>query len=215
MTSIELSAFDAFSIGHSNVPADRFIALLHKAGVNAVADVRSTPYSRFFPWFSRKSFEQRLAAEGMAYLAYGESLGGRPRDQSLYRDGVADYEAMARSAQFQDGLGRLQNDVRAHRLCLLCAEREPLDCHRCLLVARALSERGLAVGHILHDGPIEPHATTEQRLIDWAPTADDLFVTGQTQRIAAAYRRRARAVAYRGKANRIASPGEKPIAERR
>ncbi len=75
MTSIEMSAFDLFSIGHSNIPADRFVALLRDAGVNAVADVRSTPYSRFFPWFSRKPLEQRLAAEGIAYLPYGEFVG--------------------------------------------------------------------------------------------------------------------------------------------
>jgi uncharacterized protein (DUF488 family) len=215
MTSIEVSAFDLFSIGHSNIPADRFVALLRKASVNAVADVRSTPYSRFFPWFSRKPFEQRLAAEGIGYLSYGESLGGRPRDQDLYRDGVADYEAMARSAEFQDGLGRLQNEAGKHRVCLMCAEREPLDCHRCLLLARALSAQGQTVGHILHDGAIEPHTATEQRLMDWAAAEDDLFVTGQTQRLAAAYRRRAHAVAYRIKASGVADPGAKPIAERR
>ena len=211
MTSIEMSAFDLFSIGHSNIPADRFIALLRKAGVDAVADVRSTPYSRVFPWFSRKPLEQRLAAEGIVYLPCGGSLGGRPREQSLYRDGVANYEAMARDAEFQDGLGRLQNDARQHRVCLMCAEREPLDCHRCLLVARALAQQGLSIGHILHDGTIEAHAATEQRLMDWSAAADDLFVTGQTQRLAAAYQRRARAIAYRAKA----APGAKPIAERR
>jgi uncharacterized protein (DUF488 family) len=215
MTSIEMSAFDLFSIGHSNIPADRFVALLHAAGVNAVADVRSTPYSRFFPWFSRKPLEQRLATEGIVYLPHGESLGGRPLNQSLYRDGVADYEAMARSAEFQDGLGRLQTDARKHRVCLMCAEREPLDCHRCLLVARALSERGLTVGHILHDGAVESHAATEQRLLDWAADEDDLFTTGQTQRITAAYWRRARAVAYRAGSSRAAASGAKSIAERR
>jgi uncharacterized protein (DUF488 family) len=211
MTSLEVSTFDLFSIGHSNIPADRFVALLRNAGVDAVADVRSTPYSRVFPWFSRKPLEKCLAAEGIAYLAYGYSLGGRPRGQSLYRDGVADYEAMAGTAEFQDGLGRLQNDAGSHRVCLMCAEREPLDCHRCLLVARALSERGLTVGHILHDGTIEAHAAAEQRLMDWSAAGDDLFVTGQTQRLAAAYQRRARAIAFRGKA----APGAKPIAERR
>jgi uncharacterized protein (DUF488 family) len=215
MTSIEMSAFDLFSVGHSNIPADRFVALLHDAGVNAVADVRSTPYSRFFPWFSRKPLEQRLATEGIAYLPYGESLGGRPLNQSLYRDGVADYEAMARSAEFQDGLERLQRDARKHRVCLMCAERAPLDCHRCLLVARALSERGLTVGHILHDGAIESHAATEQRLLDWAAAEEDLFTTGQMQRIAAAYQRRARAVAYRAGPSRAAASGAKSIAERR
>jgi uncharacterized protein (DUF488 family) len=167
------------------------------------------------PWFSRKPLEQRLAAEGIAYLSYGESLGGRPRDQSLYRDGVADYEAMARSAEFQDGLERLQNEAGKRRVCLMCAEREPLDCHRCLLVARALSRHGLSVGHILHDGAIEPHAVTEQRLMEWAADEDDLFVTGQTQRLAAAYQRRARAVAFRVKAGGAAGPGAKSIAKRR
>lgn len=212
MTSIELSAFDLFSIGHSNRPADRFVALIRNAGVTAVADVRSTPFSRFFPWFSRQPLERRLAAEGMRYLWYGGSLGGRPRDQSLYRDGVADYEAMARTSEFQDGLGQLRDDIGQHRVCLMCAEREPLDCHRCLLVTRALCQHGLAVGHILHDGTIEPHAATEQRLTGWAATQDDLFVTGQTQRLAAAYRRRARAVAFRVPGS---SPGATPVAKRR
>jgi uncharacterized protein (DUF488 family) len=196
-----MPAFDLFSIGHSNIPASRFVALLRAAGVDAVADVRSTPYSRFFPWFSCKNLESRLAAEGVAYLPYGETLGGRPRDQSLYRDGIADYEAMARQDEFRESLTRLQSDASRRRVCLMCAEREPFDCHRCLLVARALIERGLTVGHILHDGTIEPHAATELRLMAWsAVTAEsDLFVTGQSERLAAAYRRRARTVAYRAK----------------
>src|SRR5581483_10626219 len=187
MTSIEMSAFDLFSIGHSNIPADRFVALLRDSGVTAVADVRSAPYSRFFPWFSRKPLETRLAAEGISYLSFGDSLGGRPRDPSLYRDGVADYEAMARTFEFHDGLDSLRDAIGKHRVCLMCAEREPLDCHRCLLVARALGERGLATGHILHDGTIEPHAATEQRMVDWATnraaTEGDLFVTGQAERV--------------------------------
>ena len=196
MTSIEISAFDLFSIGHSNIPADRFVALLHDAGVDAVADVRSSPYSRFFPWFSRKPLEKRLAAEGIGYLAYGEALGGRPRGQSLYRDGVADYDAMARTTEFQDGLAGLRSDAGSRRVCLMCAEREPLDCHRCLLVGRALTERGFALGHILADGTIEPHAATQERLLARAGGADDLF-GARAEQLAAAYRTRARKLAAR------------------
>jgi uncharacterized protein (DUF488 family) len=85
-----------------------------------------------------------------------------------------------------------------HRVCLLCAEREPLDCHRCLLVGRALAERGLALGHIRADGTIEPHAATEQRLLALAGEAD-LF-RDPAERLARAYRRRAQAVAARIKA---------------
>ena len=160
-----MAAFDLFSIGHSNIPAERFVAMLRGAGVNAIADVRSTPFSRFFPWFSGKNLAPPAGARRHAYLPYGEALGGRPRDAALYRDGVADYEAMARQPEFEAGLERLRADAARCRVCLMCAEREPLDCHRCLLVARALAARGSTIGHILHDGTIEPHAATEQRLL--------------------------------------------------
>jgi uncharacterized protein (DUF488 family) len=194
-----MPAFDLFSIGHSNIPADRFIGMLRAAGVDAIADVRSTPASRRFPWFSAKTLSARLEQEGMSYLTFGDALGGRPSDPRLYCDGVADYEAMARQPHFQAGLERLLEVAADRRVCLMCAEREPLDCHRCLLVARALAGRGLATGHILHDGTIEPHQATERRLLSQSAMEDDLFVTGQDARLAAAYRRRARAVAHRVK----------------
>jgi uncharacterized protein (DUF488 family) len=194
-----MPTFDLFSIGHSNIPAERFLAVLREAGANAIADVRTAPFSRFFPWFSQKALAARLADAGIAYAAMGEALGGRPRNPSLYRDGVADYEAMAQQPEFLTAIDRLIDGAAHSRSCLLCAEREPLDCHRCLLVARRLAERGMAVGHILHDGSIESHAATEQRLLALEETNCDLFAAGQAERLAAAYRRRASAVAFRQK----------------
>jgi uncharacterized protein (DUF488 family) len=200
-------SFDLFSIGHSNIAAERFLALLRDVGVDTIADVRSTPFSRRFPWFSGRVLAATLTQHGMTYLAYGDTLGGRPRDAALFRDGVADYEAMARQPDFQTGLDRLLADAARSRVCLMCAEREPLDCHRCLLVARSLAERGLTIGHILHDGTVEPHAATEQRLLALTGASDDLFVTGQDERLASAYRRRARAAANR------ATAGAKSVVE--
>jgi uncharacterized protein (DUF488 family) len=199
-----MTAFDFISIGHSNIPAERFVAALRGAGVSAIADVRSTPVSRFCPWFNAKNLAAHLEREGIAYLPYGDALGGRPRDSTLYCDGVADYEAIARQPEFAAGLGRfLVDSSRTNgRVCLLCAERDPLDCHRCLLVGRALADRRQTIGHILFDGAIEPHQATEQRLLALDGEANDLFAAGQDERLAAAYRRRARAVAYRAKDNR-------------
>ncbi len=137
----------------------------------------------------------------MTYCGFGDALGGRPRDAALYCDGIADYEAMAKQPEFQAGLDRLLAFAKRQCVGVMCAEREPLDCHRCLLVARALAERGLAVGHILRDGAVEPHAATERRLLALSGTQADLSATGQQERLAAAYRRRARAVAYRAKPN--------------
>jgi uncharacterized protein (DUF488 family) len=199
-----MTAFDLLTIGHSNIPAPRFTAMLRAAGADAIADVRSMPVSRFCPWFSAKKLAPLLASESMTYLFFGEELGGRPRDSSLYCDSVAeykvaDYDAMARQPSFQAGLERLLHDAGRHRLCLMCSEREPLDCHRCLLVARALAARGARIGHILYDGAIEPHAATEQRLLRLADADNDLFASGQHARLAAAYRRRSHAVGYRVK----------------
>jgi uncharacterized protein (DUF488 family) len=194
--------FDLFSIGHSNIAEQQFLALLRDAGVTFIADVRSVPHSRFYPWFSQKQLSASLAAADIGYAAMGDTLGGRPRDDGLYRDGVADYEAMAARPEYAAGLGRLLDAVARSQVCVLCAEREPLDCHRCLLVARSVGERGLTVGHILHDGSIEPHAETEQRLLALRGYGDDrdLFASGQHERLAAAYRRRGHAVAFRRKA---------------
>jgi uncharacterized protein (DUF488 family) len=197
MTSAE--ACGLLTIGHSNQPADRFIALLKGAGVTAIADVRSVPFSRRFPWFSGKALAERLAREGISYLALGDALGGRPRDPRFYCDGVADYEAMAATAEFRAGLDRVTAETRRHRLCLMCAEREPLDCHRCLLIGRALVGRGLTLGHVLADGTIEPHAATEARLLALAGGAPDLL-RDDAGRLADAYRRRARSIAARIKA---------------
>jgi len=194
-----MSAFDLFSIGHSNMAADRFVGLLQQAEVNTVADVRSVPHWRRFPWFSKDNLAKRLTREGIAYAAMGDTLGGRPNADDLYRDGIADYEAMAVQPRFQAGLNRLMDAATSARVCLMCAEREPLDCHRCLLVTRHLAERGLAVGHILHDGTIEPHAATERRLLALHGEGCDLFATGQDEALAAACRRRARAAAFRQK----------------
>src|SRR5580693_7844212 len=202
-----MSPRDLLSIGHSNIPAERFRALLQGAGVEAIADVRSTPHSRFCPWFSQKPLAAALSAAGIGYTAMGHALGGRPRGDTLYRDNVADYEAMANEPEYFTGLDRLLEVAARSPICLICAEREPLDCHRCLLVARSLAQRGLTIGHILHDGTVEPHAATEQRLLALTGASDDLFVTGQDERLAAAYRRRARTAAYR------ATAGAKSVVE--
>jgi uncharacterized protein (DUF488 family) len=191
------AAFDLFTIGHSHHPIERFIELVRDAGITAIADVRSIPASRRYPWFNQARLAPRLADEGIAYVPLGDALGGRPRDPHLYRDdGVADYAAMACTQEFRAGLDRVAEGTRRYRVCLMCAEREPLDCHRCLLVARELKARGLAIAHLLADGTIEPHAQTEERLLALAGGPSDLFAN-RDQQVEAAYARRAGTHAYR------------------
>jgi uncharacterized protein (DUF488 family) len=152
-----------YTIGHSNHPIERFLELLRGAGITAVADVRSVPYSRRWPQFGRPRLERSLAAAGIAYVYLGAELGGRPADPALLRDGKPDYERMAGTPAFRSGIDRVIDGARRYRIALMCAEREPLDCHRFLLVSRQLCARGVTPRHILTDGSIEPHDVTEQR----------------------------------------------------
>jgi hypothetical protein len=191
--------FDIFTIGHSNHPIDRFIALLKGASLTAVVDVRSQPFSRRHPWFSANRLRANLEQTDIAYVSMGDALGGRPRGPALFRDGVADYEAIARTPEFRAGIDRVVAATKNSRPCLMCAEREPLDCHRCLLVAPALVARGLRIGHVLADGSVMAHGAIEERLLALAGSGD-LFAGDVAARLADAYRRRAKKVAFRARA---------------
>lgn len=167
------------TIGHSNHPWVRFVALLRGADITALADVRSTPFSRRHPQFSKPVLAEALQREGIAYVYLGEELGGLRRDPALLRDGAPDYDKIAATETFRRGLERVIDGTGRHRIALMCAEREPLDCHRFLLVSRHLALRGARINHILGDGSIEEHDDTLRRLL--AKThldAGELFADG-------------------------------------
>ena len=181
---------DVFTIGHSNHAASAFLTLLRQHGVHAVADVRSAPYSRFNPQFRREALRRELMAASIAYVYLGGELGGRSDDPTCYREGRICYERVAKTQNFNDGLQRLEEGMAKHRIALMCAEKEPLHCHRTLLVAQALDERGVAVSHIHADGRLESHCDAMDRLLDAArlPAADDLLAQSRADLVAAAIR---------------------------
>ena len=153
------------TIGHSTHALDAFIALLCRHDATAVADVRSAPYSRFNPQFNREPFAEALEAEGIRYVFLGNELGGRSEDPACYEDGRIRYERVAATETFKIGLARVVQGTAKHRIALMCAEKEPLHCHRTLLVARAL-EREVDVAHIHADGALESHRAAMDRLLD-------------------------------------------------
>lgn len=155
-----------YTIGHSNHPIETFIALVEGAGVTAIADVRSTPYSRRNPRFNRETLASALNAADIAYVWLGDVLGARPADPALRRpDGGADYQRIAAGEAFAGGLDRVINGTGRHRVAMMCAERDPLDCHRTVLVARNLVRRGIGVRHILADGRAIEHREIEARVL--------------------------------------------------
>ena len=193
-----------FSLGHSDLQMDRFIHLLIAAGATAVADVRSVPGSGRSPWFSGHNLSDELEAAGLEYRFLGNELGGRPKSPALYRNGVADYVAMAKTASFAIGIKRILVGLNDHRIALLCSEKDPLHCHRCLLVARALAAHNVDTCHLNHNGGSETQQEVEERLLREEGMLRDEAVPW-SYRLQTAYEARRRRFAY--------SPG--PLGERR
>lgn len=187
---------EVFTVGHSTHSWERFVGLLRGAEITAIGDVRSAPYSRYFPHFNRDTLKQELRMDGISYVFLGEELGGRPSDSKFFCDGVADYEKMAQTDSFKKGIDRVEEGSKRYRIALLCSERDPLDCHRCLLVGRALAQRGTKVLNILDDGSILDQSAIEERLLDLSGRGSDDLFAARVERMATAYRTRARKVAF-------------------
>jgi uncharacterized protein (DUF488 family) len=182
-------------VGHSNHSIERFIGLLTANGITAVADVRSRPFSRRHPQFNKERLASALAQHGIAYVFLGKELGARSEDPSCYENGKVQYPRLAATPAFKAGIERVLAGAAKFRVALMCAEKEPLDCHRTLLVSRALESAGTSISHILADGSLESQEKTMSRLIDLVGLSkEDLFHHGDL--VAAACRLREDKIAY-------------------
>lgn len=160
-----------YTLGHSNHGFEDFLALLRRHAVETVADVRSRPFSRFVPHFTKDRLERLLAGEGIGYLYLGRELGGKPLRDDPPQTRL-DYAARVAQPAFRAGIARLLEAAGAHRTAIVCRERDQLECHRLHLICRYVRTTVGEIRHILPDGRIEDHAITERRLIERAGLAD-------------------------------------------
>jgi uncharacterized protein (DUF488 family) len=154
-----------FTIGHSNHETGRFIELLAMHRITVLCDVRSSPYSRYNPQFNRELLQGALKAGGIAYVFLGNELGPRSDDPACYVDGKVRYARLAATENFRRGLERLRAGMKTYRVAIMCAEKDPIGCHRMILVCRALRKEPVEIEHILEDGSLEPLRRSEQRML--------------------------------------------------
>ena len=154
-----------FTIGHSNHSPEKFVELLQIHGVTALADVRSAPYSRYLPHFNKSALQTYLQTSDIRYVFLGEELGARPNNPICYVEGKAIYERIAATESFQKGITRLLKGVENHRIALMCAEKDPITCHRAVLVCQHLTPFNLEIGHIHSNGELEFHENLEERIL--------------------------------------------------
>ena len=187
------------TIGHSDLDLEKFMDRLEQNGIQLVADVRSMPRSRHAPQFNRERLAQALGQRGIGYIHMGDELGGRPREDRLYDEqGRASYRLMALEPKFQEGVKQTASLAGERGIALLCTERDPLKCHRALLVSPALEQAGVPVVHITGDGKGVSHKELMGRLTTarGMPGLDEPGMT-EGQMVDRAVENQARRVAYK------------------
>jgi uncharacterized protein (DUF488 family) len=173
--------FPILSIGYgAERSSEEFVELLHRYDVKYLVDVRSKPYSKHRPEFSRDALQAVLKRAGLTYVFMGDSLGGMPEDKTVYTDGKVDYALCREKPWFKAGLERLIKGWReGHRLAVMCAELEPERCHRSKLLGEAMKDAGVPIGHIDEDGDV----MTQEAVIDrFNRGQSSLFDLGMTSR---------------------------------
>jgi uncharacterized protein (DUF488 family) len=178
------------------------VKLLHHFEISLLIDVRSNPRSLRFPHFDREELTGTLKLSDIQYLFLGEELGGRPEDLKAYRsDGVVDYRARRSSVSFRMGIDRVMEELEQRDLALMCAEEDPLTCHRFLMICPELVSLGLEPRHVRKGGVIETQQAAEDRLLRTqklaAVAGPSLFAIDRQSALESAYLEQSRKCAFR------------------
>jgi uncharacterized protein (DUF488 family) len=174
-----------FTIGHSNQEMSELLGVLIRHEIHMVCDVRSRPGSFRFPQFNREPLMAQLATAKIIYQFFGDQFGGRPPDTRYYRpDGLVDYPARRKAPDFLEAMDRLLGAVQNQNVVLMCAEEDPLHCHRFLLICPALVQRGVLPLHLRRGAALETQGDAEDRLLQIHGFADvtssSLFSQGRS-----------------------------------
>ena len=174
-----LSGRIIYTVGYAGHDRESLLALFRAHGITAVADIRTFKRSSYWTAFDSDSFGPFLRENGIAYVFMGDVMGGKPQMPELYPDGQLDYGLMAERSDFKSGIERLVAGAGKYRICLMCAEKDPLDCHRTLLIAPVLKDAGFDLHHLV-DGRVEAQSETDARMIAInGGDAPDLFVAAE------------------------------------
>ncbi len=162
---------ELFTVGHSDLPIDDFLALLRTHGIRAVADVRRFPGSRRHPQFGRDALRDGLAGEGIGY-EWVEALGGRRRTRpgvpspngALTSASFRAYADYMQTEEFRAAAARLLDRARERPTTVMCAEKLFWRCHR-RLISDYLTAQGAAVVHLLGEGKTVAHTLSPEAVV--------------------------------------------------
>ena len=157
-----------YTIGYSGFKINEFILVLKKNKINAVVDVRSYPYSKYYPDYNSNVLKEILEKNSIVYRLYDKEFGARQKDYALYdENNQLNFKLFSKSQQFRKGILRLKKGVSCgYTIALMCAEKNPLECHRAILVGRELNKIGFNVLHIIDNNKMMTEKELELSLVD-------------------------------------------------
>lgn len=194
-----------YTIGHSTQTTEEFIDKLKLHNINCVVDVRSVPYSQYASQFDRENISRELKANDIAYIYMGKEFGARRENTKLYdAEGKLDFEKAAEDSDFKKGESRLKEGLsKDFKIALMCTEKNPIDCHRCILVARNIQDDlGVEVANILDNGELVKQDEIEQTLLEmYFPQREQISLFEENNKsdkelIKEAYRKHSKNIAY-------------------
>ncbi len=192
---------ELYTIGHSNHTIEKFIDLVSMHYIAVVFDVRSQPYSKFNPQFNQETLEKELKNHNIKYFFLGEELGPRSNDPDCFINGKVQYSSISNTFQFHQGIDRLLIEMESNRIAIMCAEKDPIICHRTILICRHMRQYDIEIKHILENGEIENNSDAEKRLMKTLSIPQeqgDLFSSTE-ERIEKAYDIQGEKIAYTSK----------------
>lgn len=189
-----------YTVGHSNYEIDNFIKVISSYGIDFIVDVRSSPYSKYCPQFNRENIKDSLKNIGIQYLFLGKELGARPNDSSCYYGGRVQFDLLRKTELFKQGIARLKDaESKVCLLAIMCSEKNPIDCHRTVLISRVLKEEGIDVKHIISDTEVIDQSQIEEQLQKKFKLEPLLFDSENAaqERVAEAYEKQEEHITYK------------------
>jgi uncharacterized protein (DUF488 family) len=185
-----------YTIGYSHFSLSEFINVLKMHNVNAISDVRSVPYSKYKPDFNKNVLERELKEQGIEYVFMGDYCGAKIKDPNCYVGQRVDYSLVANSDVFKIGIQRIIKGLEKFSIALMCAEKDPIRCHRMILVSKNIKIEHSDIFHIGSKGYLEENLFAEKRLMTLFGLDEPNFLFSEKERVEEAYKKQAMNISF-------------------
>ena len=140
-----------YTLGYSDFfEEERLINRLKKLDIECVVDVRTFPYSKTFPQYDEPVFKKRLNKEGIEHFFLGDYIGGLIF-KNHFKKGINSIFDLLEDEKIKTGMNRLYKIAKDKKTVIMCAEKEPFNCHRLAISFLFKEKTPFDVVHIFSD----------------------------------------------------------------